>query len=182
MNMTQDVHRESFRIAGFWTRLWAYLIDLIVVSALSTPVILVLARMISPEEGFRATGILIRIAGAGIGFLGITGFLYFSLMTYYFGQTLGKMIQGIRVIRLDGKNPDLLTVLIREVVGRTISQLNGLHLGYIWARFHPTGFAWHDLLSDTLVVWEKEMDKSQWYTVEKKEQEMAAENINDEQI
>ena len=168
--------KESFRIAGFWNRFWAYLIDIIIVSSLSSLAIFFLARFLAPGEGLPAAGMIVWLVGVGIGFLGVFGLAYFSLMTYFFGQTLGKMIQGIRVIRTDGKDLDVSTVFIREIAGRTISQLNGLHLGYIWARFHPQGFAWHDLLSDTLVVWEEEMDRRQWYTVKKIEEDIEAEN------
>ncbi len=171
-----NVHeKETWMIARFWTRFWAYLIDLIIVSSVSSLAIFFLARLLAPEEGLLASGMIARLVPSTIGFLGIIGIAYFSLMTYFFGQTLGKMIQGIRVIRTDGKKLDMLTVLIREVAGRTVSQLNGFHLGYIWAGFHPKGFAWHDLLSDTLVVWEKEAEDSQWHTVERSEEDKKSE-------
>ena len=84
--------------------------------------------------------------------LGLVGSLYFILMTKLSGQTLGKMIMGIRVVRLDGIALSWSTIIWRELIGRTISMLLGCYLGYAVALFTRHKQAPHDLLADTCVV------------------------------
>lgn len=137
-----------YRPAGFGIRFFAYVIDLIVIASITT---IVIARFITiTADSFYG------LLGLNLGTVGIIGSLYFLLMTKFFGQTIGKMIAGIEVIRTDGETPDWLSLLFREVIGRLISQLGGLHPGYIWVAFHPRKQGWHDSLGDSYVVYKKE--------------------------
>src|SRR5699024_7887424 len=88
---TSSVHH---RYAGFWMRFWSYLSDLIVVFSLNS-------LLLSPLK-FVDNGVI------DIGFWTLNGilsalvfYIYFLFMTKYFGQTLGKMLFGLRVIRSD---------------------------------------------------------------------------------
>lgn len=141
-------HRyPDYVFAGFWIRLFAYLVDLLIVQAL--------------------VGILIKpiFALGGISMLGnnpltLFGFLqllilvgYFILTTKYTnGQTLGKMIFGIRVVCFKEEKLSWQTILIREGVGRYIGKI--VAVIYLVAAFqnkkqHPI-----DMLCDTSVVTE----------------------------
>lgn len=49
--------------------------------------------------------------------------LYFAGLTLFFkGQTLGKMIMGLRTVRLDGYNLKLSDIFFREIVSRIIQR------------------------------------------------------------
>lgn len=72
-------------------------------------------------------------------------FLYYPLLEYFFGQTIGKMITGTKVVRRDGNK-----VRFWQAIGRTLARYIPLEpLSFIFRKF-PTG--WHDLLSGTYVV------------------------------
>lgn len=124
-----------------WRRLLAYVVD----SFLLAPLSFLLAYLAgaNPLEDAPLLQNLL--------FNWLPAWAYFTLFTAYLGATPGKMLLGLKVVRVDGKPMDLLTAFLREVVGKTLSTLP-LGLGYLWAFFHPRRQAWHDLIADTLVV------------------------------
>lgn len=137
--------------AGFWIRLWAYLIDLLVISSLTSIVIYPLFRVFNWD-----------VQGttwyAPIGFLtGFIFYVYFVLMTKFFKQTVGKMIFGLRVIPLKSENLSWLTILFREWIGRFFSAT-------IWPLYWIIGFTpkkqgLHDFIADTMVIHEHSYEK-----------------------
>ena len=135
---------RTYRLAGFWTRFLAYMIDILTIVSISG----IILRGYAKE---------IPLLGISMVSIGIIGFIYFVVMTKLLGQTLGKMIMGIKVIRIDNKELDWITLIYREGIGRFISQLLGLHLGYIWCGFSPRKQTWHDSISDTYVVFIDEL-------------------------
>lgn len=137
----------DWRVVGFWTRFWAFLIDLAVI-AMSSQIFFLIVWPTGLETISIKSFVLINAL-----FPGIWGSLYFVLLTMYFGQTLGKMIIGIRVVSKDGRPLSWLTVVMREVVGRTLSQLLGTYLGYLICAFHPQKQTFSDIISDTYVVY-----------------------------
>lgn len=137
---------SNARFAGFWMRFWAYLLDLIVIGSIDR-------ILVNPI--FRATGLdlhsgdffaPVTIATA------ITFYGYFVLMTKFFGQTLGKMVFGLRVIDLHGEKLTWKSVLFREWIGRFISTF--LIILYVVVAFLPKKQGIHDLFADTAVVHE----------------------------
>ncbi|SMP66148.1 RDD family protein [Anoxynatronum buryatiense] len=141
---------KVYRPAGFFIRLVAYLVDLAVINA----VLGIIAGIASVDMK------ALPLVAVSFMTIGLAGALYFTLMTRFFGQTLGKMITGIRVIQSNGTPPGLLTAFFRETVGRTLSQLMGVHMGYWWCAFHPKKQGWHDLISDTYVVYDRSAEKA----------------------
>ncbi|WP_213423532.1 RDD family protein [Bhargavaea massiliensis] len=138
--------------AGFWIRFWSYLIDLIVLGSLS---------MLAVRPMFRLAGLEIAPGAWYAPYNLLTAaifFLYFILMTKYFGQTVGKMVTGIRVIRRDGGRLDWKTVLFREWVGRYFSKT--LMVLYLVVGFTPKKEALHDYIADTLVIHEERYQKA----------------------
>jgi uncharacterized RDD family membrane protein YckC len=98
------------------------------------------------------TGILFASAkgpgGAG-GF--IVGILYqWYFLTQQDGQTPGKRMMGIRVVRVNGEPIDFTTALIRYV-GYYINTFV-IGIGWLWALFNDKHQGWHDLLAGTYVV------------------------------
>jgi uncharacterized RDD family membrane protein YckC len=151
----ETVQTEHFRpkYAGFWTRFWAFTIDLLVLYAIS-------GILIKPV--FRVVGIDItdpqflffspyKIAAL------LLLFLYFTLMTKFMGQTVGKMIMGIRVVAKNGEPLTWSTIVFREVFGRFISKM--LVLPYLLVLFMPRKEALHDVFADTVVEFESAYEK-----------------------
>lgn len=137
--------------AGFWIRTVAFLIDAAVAAAFAS-------IFASPITAFFLTeGSLAAKAISGFLF-----YLYFVLSIYLTnGQTLGKMITGIRVIHPDEERLSLTTVVIREGFCRLI-QTTFLLL-YVITAFSERKQNLGDFLSDTFVV------KDALYAVEKDE-------------
>ena len=75
------------------------------------------------------------------------------LMKLFNGQTLGKMVFGMRVVKKNGRRISVLDALLRNVLGYMVSQI--FLLGYIWAFADAEKQAWHDKLAGTLVVEER---------------------------
>lgn len=142
----QEMQTTLYRAAGFWIRLLAFGIDLAVIACLNA----IIWDVMLPIE--LSQSFMDRIILTNTLFLGLTGLAYFILMTYYYQQTLGKMITGIQVIQRSGEPLGWSTVIFRELVGRSLSQLMGLNFGYIVCWFNGEKRCLHDFLSDTWVV------------------------------
>ena len=137
--------------AGFWIRFWAYLIDLLVVSSITSIIVYPIFRAFGWDlEGNEWY--------APIGF--ITGFIfyaYFVLMTKFFSQTVGKMVFGLKVIPLKSTALNFSTILFREWIGRFFSAT-------IWPLYWVVGFTpkkqgLHDFIADTTVIHEQTYEK-----------------------
>lgn len=143
------------RYAGFWIRVVAYMIDVIIqvvaFYAVMIPlgVIFGLGSMFDPDpRDIGALGILfalVIIAGLGAG---IAYQIYF--LTKH-GGTPGKLLLGLRIIRSDGG-----PISAGRAVGRMFAHgLSGmiLYIGYIMAGFDSEKRALHDHICDTRVIY-----------------------------
>lgn len=138
--------------AGFWVRFWAYIIDLLVVSALSgiliSPIFRLMGWELTASSWYAPAGILSSILF----------YAYFVVMTKFLRQTVGKMILGIRVTSLKENSLSWGTVLFREWIGRFFSAT-------IWPLYWIVGFTKnkqgiHDFIADTTVIHEQAYRKS----------------------
>lgn len=77
--------------------------------------------------------------------------VYFVLLTYFTGSTLGKKVMGLHVEKEDGTKPSLLDVIYRETIGRYLSGI--LCLGYLMILADGRNRAFHDYVCDTRVVY-----------------------------
>lgn len=75
------------------------------------------------------------------------------LMVMFNGQTLGKMMLRLRVVKKRGGRITILDAILRNVFGYMISQI--FLLGYLWALFDGEKQTWHDKMAGTLVVEER---------------------------
>jgi uncharacterized RDD family membrane protein YckC len=139
---------KTFRLAGFWIRALSYAVDLVIVSALTY---LITTPLFDGDVAWPVLKVTFF-------YVGIIGSFYFILMTKYFGQTVGKMLFGLQVVRKDGEPLDWLTVLFREGVGRFLAQYV-FCIGFLWAAFHPRKNGWHDLIADTYVIYDQAEEK-----------------------
>src|SRR5690606_37321636 len=138
--------------AGFWVRFWAYLIDLLIITALTS----ILIKPAFALMGLETTGIPWYAPFAILSAIVFYG--YFVLMTKFFRQTVGKMIMGIRVVSLKSDHLSWTTLLFREWIGRFLSVT-------IWPLYWIVGFTplkqgVHDFIADTTVVHEESFRKN----------------------
>lgn len=78
------------------------------------------------------------------------GVAYFTVMLTWRGTTLGGMVLGLRVVRLDGRPLDRTVALVRSLAA-ILSGLS-LGLGWFWASWDTRRQTWHDRLAGTATV------------------------------
>ncbi len=112
--------------AGFWHRLAALLIDVILV------------------------GVIISVGGrhGGLVLPGLAA--YAAVMWKLKGTTVGGIICGLQVVRLDGRPIDWPTAIVRALA--CFLSLAICFLGFIWVVFDPECQSWHDKIAGTVVV------------------------------
>lgn len=126
--------------ASFGTRFLAYYIDSLIIGFIAT--IIIFAFMIT-------LGGIGLIIGYLLAFLMIP--LYFIIIwTVQNGQTPGKKLLAIKIVRLDGKPLSFATALIRAI-GYFVSGLI-MDIGFLWVLWDPQKQALHDKMSSTVVV------------------------------
>lgn len=135
------------KYAGFWMRFWAYLLDIVVIGSLNRIIVYPILRLLDVSLNDASIFAPVSILTA------VIFYLYFVLMTRFFGQTLGKMVFGLKVISLKDEKLKWSTILFREWIGRFIS--GSILLLYFIVGFLPKKQGIHDLFADTTVVHER---------------------------
>ena len=133
---------------GFWTRLMALVIDEIIMIVAAVLCLIVIV-VVSSGQSFGVGDFL----GMFLSFAILPAVLmgYWIVFTAIWGQTLGKMALGIKVVDREGRPPGLWKAFLREVVGKILSGLV-ICLGYIWVAFDREKRGWHDHIAGTYVV------------------------------
>ncbi|WP_017549105.1 RDD family protein [Salinicoccus carnicancri] len=138
---------DHMATAHFFTRLVSYIIDVVLIWSASQILIYPVLGMFD----IKGSHLWLPIFSVENIASGLLYFLYFVLMTYFFRQTLGKMITGISVIDKDGRGLGFMQVLYRELVGRYIN--NALaYIPYLMIIFTKNRMGLHDYFADTYVV------------------------------
>ncbi|MEO8393802.1 MAG: RDD family protein [Chloroflexota bacterium] len=98
------------------------------------------------------TGLLLGVSRDSGGFLGfLIGLAYqWYFLTQQNGQTPGKRIMGIRVIKVSGAPLQAADVIVRYI-GYSVNTIV-FGLGWFWALFDKDKQGWHDKLAGTYVV------------------------------
>ncbi len=135
-----DTDLRSGLPAGFFERLFAYLIDSVVAFALA--VVLTLFLLDSDEP--------VLVGRFGWVFVAMP-VLYFTILVSTLSTTLGKQILGLRVIRNDGAKIGVGRAFARYLC-YTISFLI-FGVGFLMILFRPDKRGLHDLICDTRVVY-----------------------------
>jgi uncharacterized RDD family membrane protein YckC len=112
--------------AGFWIRMAALLIDVLLV-------------------GF-AMSLLHHSSHLHLFVLGAYGAAMWRLR----GSTVGGIVFDLKVVRLDGREIDWETAIVRALACFLSLAVAGL--GFIWIAFDPGNQAWHDKIAGTAVV------------------------------
>ena len=137
--------------AGFWIRLLAFLVDdfiiiaifLMMVPFVRLPLTQLMANL-DQESITILSGLADLIGGSII-------LLYLVLFTGLKGATPGKMVFGLKVVKVDGSPVDITTAVLREFVGKAVSIIV-LYIGFIWVAFDAKKQGWHDKIAGTVVI------------------------------
>jgi len=140
-----------FDFAGFVPRFSAFLIDLIIVIGI-TITVSSLGIIIAAKTSSLDISDIIIITAQVFFFLLFLSSTYFVFLEGYSGQTIGKMIMGIKVIKDDGNTIDLVSAFTRWIV--SFISASFLFLGFIWALFDRRSQTWHDKITGTIVVFQ----------------------------
>ena len=75
---------------------------------------------------------------------------YGAVMWKLRGSTVGGIVLDLHVVRLDGREVDWETAIIRAL--SCFLSLAVAGLGFIWIALDPNNQAWHDKIAGTVVV------------------------------
>lgn len=131
--MKQKPKEFALEYAGFWIRLGAGVIDLLVLILIG--------------------GIILFVSGSpAFLFIGelIFSFSYFVGFWIWRGQTPGKMAVGIKIIRTDS-SPITWRYALLRCAGYIVSVMT-VFIGFIWIAFDSHKQGLHDRIADTYVV------------------------------
>ena len=143
--------------APFLLRCGAILIDYILLIAV--PVVSLLLGRFFEYDGTKLlnnevsnTGWLIMIL------LVITNFIIFPMFS---GQSIGKMLTGLRIVKKDGNTASFTQLLVRHLIGYPLTILT-FGIGFMLALLNYKGRALHDFLAGTIVVYgRRRMEKKE---------------------
>jgi uncharacterized RDD family membrane protein YckC len=137
--------------AGFWRRFFAALIDAIILSFIS---ILIAHFFDLPSFRFSVfTQPIGRVGGVGrTRLVGVaTGWLYFALLeTSPARGTIGKLVLGISVARVDGARASFLRTTVRYFAKYLSAFILGI--GFLMAAVTRRKQALHDMIAGCVVV------------------------------
>ena len=132
--------------APFLLRCGAILIDYILLVAM--PVIsLLLARYMGEENVLNN-----KISNAGWLIMVLIVLTNFVILPLIVGQSVGKMLTGLRVVKTDGNPATLKNLCLRHLVGYPLTVLT-LGLGFFLSVFSSRGRALHDFIAGTVVIY-----------------------------
>lgn len=158
---------DSVRLAGFWIRTLARLVDGLILGIILLIMWLLIYLTFDAElSSFWDVYLLIVsveewTAVIVLYFLiySIIYFSYYVVMNAKYGQTLGKIMTGLEIRDYDN--------LYELSIGKTIGRFFALELfswiplvnilNFAWAGFDPNKQTWHDKLARTLVVYKESL-------------------------
>lgn len=142
--MRKKPEEFALEYAGFWIRLGAGVIDISIIVVF----LYIIYRLILEFTTVTAFWILSSFAtGCIVWFIVI---VYFTGFSAWKGQTPGKIIMGIKIIRTDS-SPLTPTYALLRFVGYILSILT-IGIGFIWVGFDKKKQGLHDKIADTYVV------------------------------
>jgi uncharacterized RDD family membrane protein YckC len=142
---------RRFELASPFRRLMAQLIEyLIGLAAYGVLFPMGLLGALIGQDSQEAQAVI-----GGLGLLLLCGvfLILVGLQLYLWsqGMSIGKWILGMQVVREDGRPAGFGTMLVRELIGKTLSSIV-FYLGFIWVLLDREHQGWHDKLVRTWVV------------------------------
>ena len=162
-----DKHPKElpWRLAGWWSRAGAQIIDLLIVwvpAGIVLTVLILLAEGSRNGSGAETTWLIISIVAT---FVALSAHFFYAPLLMkrsgrHNGQTWGKQMSGIRVIRADGDPMRFSDAALRQIVYKsfggivasTFVPLFPWVLNYLWPTWDEQHRALHDLAANTRVV------------------------------
>lgn len=148
--LSPPASRESIAYAGFWVRCVAAIVDSIAVWILQLLLTMVMGAMvglIAPNFGSESFASIILL---GL-FSSAVGMAYYVVFTGACGQTPGKMLLRLKVVRSDGTGITYGRAALREILGKFVSGIT-LGVGYLMVAFDARKQGLHDKIADTCVI------------------------------
>lgn len=115
----------QFERAGFWIRAFATIIDLLLI------------------------GVTSLFLGHGISFPFFMLFYHVGMWTWK-GTTIGGIVFGLKIVRMDGRSIDFAVALIRSLF--SIISFVFFFIGFFWAGWDREKQSWHDKIAGTVIV------------------------------
>lgn len=144
--MTEQ-HWERGQLGGFWLRVVAVLVDVVVALAAFVMLVLLVPPVVETVRWDPPVEVL---GGLVLGLLVLGALLYDVLMTAGIGGTLGKRAAGIEVRGTNGHR-----IEVGRALGRSLARLLSIvpvALGLLWVGWDRRKQGWHDKLAKTVVV------------------------------
>lgn len=141
---------------GFFVRLAAYLVDLII-SGLALVIIklpMFFVKLGNPDM-ILVQPFFFNYSVWDI-FIYLLATSYFIILTYTTGATLGKRLFNLKVVSADGEKLSLLDVIYRETIGRYLCSVI-IYVGYLLVGLDKEKKGLHDMLCDTRVIYTVKM-------------------------
>ncbi len=151
MESTNSDSSSEIVLAKWTDRFFAWLIDFIIISSISTAIIFTSFGSIDyefEENSFWMENI--QYIPTSILF-----FIYWTILEYKIGQTVGKKIMNLKIINVDGRKPSLKGVMISSF-GKAFLLPVDVILG--WLLTNEKRQRIFNKLGDTVVVKTKETD------------------------
>lgn len=140
--------KTGIQYASFGKRAGAFLTDFMIIFALFVPlagISLAMNQQTTINDSLRLITLLTTLSI-------IVQAIYFAyFLTRRDGQTIGKQIFGIRVVKRDGTAISLWEAILRTVIGYAFSNLV-LGTGHLWMLSDKQSQTWHDMVADTIVI------------------------------
>lgn len=133
--------------AGFWVRVWASIIDSILIIAITVP-------LLSLVYGWHSVGSKRYLEASGLANILISWVLPVAAIVWFWTQksaTPGKMLLSLKIV--DSQSGGKLSV--GQSIGRYLGYFVAtipFGLGLIWVAFDRRKQGWHDKLAGTVVV------------------------------
>lgn len=134
--------------APFFLRCGALLTDYIVV--VLVPVTGLLLSRYMGNDGARLLGGSLNDAGWLLAVL--IAFTNFIVLPVFTGQTIGKMLGGLRIVRLNGQPASTGSILLRQLLGYALT-IASLGIGFLISVLGSKGRALHDYIAGTVVIY-----------------------------
>jgi uncharacterized RDD family membrane protein YckC len=139
------MNEVALRPGGFWLRLVGFAVDVVVIMLAQFLLGVLAARRWGVDVDRSAT-----MQGAVVFFTLLFAVLYFTVLYTLTGQTIGKLLVGVRVLATDGGLLPPGAALLRAVLQLfTLPFLFGL--GHVLAGLRKDKRALHDLLAGSRV-------------------------------
>ncbi len=134
---------RSLAYAGFWQRFAAFVIDWLIVSVISVPVMVLAfgAEYLSLEPSAHAWDLMttLLVAVAVIAFW------------RYWGATPGKLAMDIKIVDAkSGARPSTARLVVRFLC--YFLSAAPLYLGFLWIAIDRRKQGWHDKIAGTVVI------------------------------